>query len=34
MGDRVLITVHEKYFLPITFHGKEILLITIFEEKK
>jgi hypothetical protein len=32
MGDSVLITVHEKYFLLITFHGKLILMITILEQ--
>jgi hypothetical protein len=33
MGGRVVITVHEKYFLLITFHGKYILMITILEKK-
>ena len=32
MGDRGRLTVHEKYFLVITFHGKQILRNTLLEK--
>jgi len=32
VGDMGLITVHEKYFSQITFHGMYIMMITLLEE--